>query len=151
MKERALIHQFVDYIPDVLDEGTLYISILCATVVHNCCCGCGNEVVTPLSPVDWKVVFDGETISLEPSVGNWSFECHSHYWIRNNQAQWAEQWSQERIDNVRYNEQAIRNRYYSTLSKQSENDITSNPMTISSKRRWWQKYLKLLSRWRKRP
>lgn len=151
MKERALIYQFVDYIPDVLDEGTLYISILCATVVHNCCCGCGHEVVTPLSPVDWKFVFDGETISLEPSVGNWSFECHSHYWIRNNQVQWAEQWSQERIDNVRYNEQAIRNRYYSTLSRQSENDITSNSMTISSKRRWWQKYLKLLPRWRKRP
>jgi hypothetical protein len=84
MKQAALTHEFVDYMPDVPQEGTLYISIRFATAIHKCCCGCGNEVVTPLSPTDWKLIFDGDTVSLDPSIGNWSFPCQSHYWIRRN-------------------------------------------------------------------
>ncbi len=61
-----LRQEFVDLIPDELAEGTVYVSILYATVVHKCCCGCGNEVVTPLGPTDWQLVFDGESISLTP-------------------------------------------------------------------------------------
>jgi hypothetical protein len=37
-------------------------------------------------------------VSLDPSIGNWSFPCRSHYWIRNNKVRWAENWSQARID-----------------------------------------------------
>jgi Family of unknown function (DUF6527) len=33
-----------------------------------CCCGCGEKVVTPLRPTDWKLIFDGKTISLDPSL-----------------------------------------------------------------------------------
>jgi hypothetical protein len=94
----TLAHEFVEFIPDNLKEGVVYVSILYATVAHKCCCGCGKEIVTPLSPTDWKLIFDGKTISLHPSIGNWSFPCRSHYWIRNNRVQWAEEWSQERID-----------------------------------------------------
>ena len=64
-------------------------------------CGCGNEVVTPLSPSDWELNYNGESISLHPSIGNWSFDCQSHYWVRNNEIVWAEKWSKERIDNSR--------------------------------------------------
>jgi len=66
-----------------------------------CCCGCGREVVTPLSPTDWKPLFDGETISLDPSIGNWSFPCRSHYWIRENRVEWARRWSREEIEGGR--------------------------------------------------
>src|ERR1035441_2447934 len=97
-KVTELKHEFVEFIPDQLDEGKLYISIDYATVAHKCCCGCGKEVVTPLSPTDWNLIFDGKTISLHPSIGNWSFPCRSHYWIRNNRVRWAEEGSQERID-----------------------------------------------------
>ncbi len=86
-------HEFVDYIPDAIKEGTVYVCVPFATVVHRCCCGCGNEVVTPLSPTDWKLIFDGQSISLDPSVGNWSFPCQSHYWIRRNKVVWARRWS----------------------------------------------------------
>jgi hypothetical protein len=48
-------HKFVEFIPDELDTGVLYISTTYATVVHKCCCGCGNEVVTPLTPNDWQL------------------------------------------------------------------------------------------------
>ena len=90
-------HTFVEFIPDELDTGVLYISPTYATVVHKCCCGCGNEVVTPLTPNDWQLTFDGETITLFPSIGNWSLPCRSHYWINRNDVRWAESWSDEMI------------------------------------------------------
>jgi hypothetical protein len=34
---------------------------------------CGKEVVKPLSPTDWKLIFEGKFISLDLSIGNWSF------------------------------------------------------------------------------
>ena len=63
-----LEHEFVDHIPDDLMDGRLYVSIRFGTVVHLCACGCGEEVVTPLGPSEWKIVFDGVSISLEPST-----------------------------------------------------------------------------------
>lgn len=91
-------HEFVEFVPNELAEATLYISIPYATCVHLCLCGCGNRVVTPFSPTDWRLTFDGETVSLDPSVGNWSFDCQSHYWIERSRVQWAARWSRQRID-----------------------------------------------------
>jgi len=87
-----LQHKFVEFIPDVIGEGILYISIKYCTAIHKCVCGCGNEVVTPISPTDWKLTFDGKTISLSPSIGNWNFKCQSHYWIKNSQVIHARKW-----------------------------------------------------------
>lgn len=92
-----LEHRFVEEIPAILDGGVLYASIAHRTTIHLCCCGCGNEVVLPLDPAEWKLTFDGESVSMHPSVGNWSFPCRSHYWIRRGHIQWAEQWSDEQI------------------------------------------------------
>jgi hypothetical protein len=93
--------EFVTTIPDKLAAATLYVSMGYATVVHKCCCGCGNEVVTPLSPTDWKLTYDGEGISLHPSVGNWSFACQSHYWIRDNTVHWAGPMSDDQVRSIR--------------------------------------------------
>ncbi len=90
-----LSHEFVKNIPEKIDDGIIYISMEYATAIHKCCCGCGNEVITPLSPTDWKLIFDGESISLYPSIGNWNFDCKSHYWIKNNKIKWARQWTEE--------------------------------------------------------
>lgn len=90
-------HEFVDVIPDHLEDQVIYISITYSTAVHLCCCGCKSEVVTPLSPTDWAVTFDGESISLRPSIGNWSFQCQSHYWIQRNRVRWARRWSRDEI------------------------------------------------------
>jgi Family of unknown function (DUF6527) len=111
-KEKTLAHEFVGFIPDVLKEGTLYVSIKYATVVHKCCCGCGKEVVTPLSPTDWKLIFDGKTISLDPSIGNWGFPCMSHYWIRGGKVKWAPRWSQKQIDAGRARDRFAKQRYF---------------------------------------
>lgn len=76
----------------------MYVSTTYATAAHLCMCGCGFEVTSPLSPQQWHLVFDGQTISLIPSVGNWSFECESHYWLDQGTVDWAARWSRERID-----------------------------------------------------
>jgi len=98
MRARQLRFAFVDAIPEALADGWIYISVEFATAVHKCCCGCGNEVVTPLSPTDWKLTFDGDSVSLAPSIGNWSFPCRSHYWIVRNGVKWADQWSPDQIE-----------------------------------------------------
>lgn len=98
---KTLNHRFVENVPDQLEEGVLYISIPFETVIHKCCCGCGNEVVTPLSPAAWGLIFNGETVSLNPSIGNWSFDCKSHYWIKKNKVHWSYEFDEEKIERVK--------------------------------------------------
>lgn len=94
-------HKFVEKIPDNIESDVLYISTEYKTAIHLCPCGCGNEVVTPLSPGDWKFTFDGENVSLYPSIGSWGLPCQSHYWITNGEIEWAPKWSRERIERNR--------------------------------------------------
>ena len=78
-------YEFVEFIPSELEEEMIYISIKFKTAVHLCACGCLEKVVTPLTPKDWKLIYDGKSISLSPSIGNWNYKCKSHYWIRKNE------------------------------------------------------------------
>lgn len=112
MRYKAITHEFVDNIPDSLEDGKIYLSIPFSTAVHRCFCGCGNEVVTPFSPTDWKLTYDGKTISLTPSIGNWGFPCMSHYWIRNNDIQSARKWNREEIEAVRRIERIEKDEYF---------------------------------------
>jgi hypothetical protein len=109
-----LQHKFVEFIPEKIEDGILYISIGYCTAIHNCVCGCGNEVVTPLSPTDWKLTFDGKTVSLYPSIGNWSFECQSHYWIKKNRIEFADGWSRKKILSGRKSDIKAKKEYYSS-------------------------------------
>ena len=117
MTVKRLRHEFVELIPGKLEDGIIYISFAYATAVHRCCCGCGNEVVTPFSPTDWKLTFDGESISLDPSVGNWSFDCKSHYWIESGMVNWAPRWSQRQIEEGRARDRVAKNKYFDEKQK----------------------------------
>ena len=81
--------QVVRRIPEDLQEGILYVCFECDVVVHLCACGCGEKVVLQIAPHFWYVRYDGETISLYPSVGNYQYLCRSHYWIEQNQVKWV--------------------------------------------------------------
>lgn len=145
-RETSLTHQFVEYIPSNLKDGTVYVSMAFATVVHKCCCGCGNEVVTPLSPTDWKLIFDGHSISLEPSIGNWNFACQSHYWIRSNRVKWSPRWSQEEIATGRAYDSLEKEKYFSsTETHDIANTIASaeEVKKYKPKESFWQKLKKL--------
>lgn len=97
LKLTRLEHRFVTEAPSVLQPGVLYVSLDYVTTLHLCCCGCGQEAITPLSPQDWRLTYDGETVSLWPSIGNWSFPCKSHYWIKEGRVVWAPQWTDDEI------------------------------------------------------
>lgn len=112
-----LKHEFVELIPNELDEGKIYISIVHKTALHNCVCGCGMEVVTPISPVDWQLTFDGKSISLHPSIGNWSFPCRSHYWIKRCEVIWASGWSEEEIARGRKFDSLRKSEHFSNTAK----------------------------------
>lgn len=113
MKASHFTPQFVESIPEVLEPGVLYVSMTLASVMHLCACGCGQEVITPLSPTDWKLCFDGENVTLDPSIGNWSFQCRSHYWLRAGEVRWAESWSAREISHGRANDYERKTAYYS--------------------------------------
>lgn len=109
---RSLRQVFVQYIPETLEPGILYVSLEYVTASHLCCCGCGEEIVTPFSPVDWRMTFDGETISLWPSIGNWNLRCRSHYIIDRGRVLVSGQWSATQIAAERQRNEAARTEYF---------------------------------------
>jgi hypothetical protein len=119
----VLKHEFVEFIPDELEQRTVYVSIRFATASHLCLCGCGNKVVTPIRPTDWTLIFDGKTISLDPSIGNWSFPCQSHYWIRNNRVKWAPKWSLEQVERGRLHDGYAKQTYFGAADTVAGNAI----------------------------
>ena len=116
-----LKHQFVEFMPDEIQEGVVYISLKYKSVIHKCACGCGNEVNTPLHPTGWKLLYDGESVSLKPSIGNWSYDCQSHYWITKDEIRWSNSWTKEEIDSVRKIESFERKEYF--RNKHSLNSV----------------------------
>lgn len=91
MKTDKFTPQFVEYIPLEPEEGVLYISMTYATATHLCACGCKQKVITPISPRAWSLMYDGEGVTLSPSIGNYEQNCLSHYFIRKNQVIWCSQ------------------------------------------------------------
>lgn len=112
MRHTRLDPRFVKGVPRDLEPGVLYVSMEYGTVVHSCCCGCGHEVVTPLTPTDWRLTFDGETISLWPSVGNWNLPCRSHYVIKGNRVIEAGSWDKVRIEAEHKRDKATKAKFY---------------------------------------
>jgi hypothetical protein len=110
--------EYVENIPEQLIEGVLYICERYRTVAHKCCCGCGEEVITPLTPADWEIRKDGNTVTLHPSIGNWSFACQSHYIIRKNLVVWAGTMTQQEIKRVRTRDQIDKARYIAEMNLQ---------------------------------
>jgi len=112
IEPRPIVHAFVDELPGVREEGTLYISIRFRTAIHNCFCGCGAKIVTPIRPTKWRLAFDGDSVSLSPSVGNWSYPCRSHYIIKNGVAIPAGDMPQDEIAAGRARDRRLEDRYF---------------------------------------
>jgi hypothetical protein len=131
MRHSQLEHRFVQHIPVQLEPGVLYVSMEYGTAAHSCCCGCGEEVVTPFTPTDWKMTFDGETISLWPSVGNWNFPCRSHYVIECSQVIEMMPWTDAKIAAERRRDKAAKASFYATPEQTEAVDPTPIPTAAS--------------------
>jgi Family of unknown function (DUF6527) len=133
MSRSSITHEFVEYVPAELVEGVLYISITYRTAVHRCACGCRNKVVTPITPADWQLFYDGDTVSLTPSIGNWGFPCRSHYWIDAGRIRWAGAWSSRQISAGRARDDRERVLY---LSRRAAAASTQPPENAASRASW---------------
>lgn len=129
---KRLEASFVTDIPETLRAGVLYVSMEYATALHRCCCGCGAEVVTPLSPTGWELTYDGVGVTLHPSIGNWSVPCQSHYWIRRGAIIWDRRWSVVEI--ARYRSRQAEAPISATAQDPSPVSRTSQWARL---RRWW--------------
>lgn len=127
MRFHQLEHRFVHSIPSTIEPGVLYVSLEFATAIHLCCCGCGREVVTPFTPTDWKMTFDGVSISLWPSIGNWNFPCRSHYIVKANRIVEAAPWSQEMVEAERERDRLAKSTYFATHLKDTQPAVPSGP------------------------
>ncbi len=105
-------HLFVEFIPEQLENGKLYVSVTYATASHLCCCGCGSKIVTPITPTDWRLTYDGETVTLDPSIGNWGLKCESHYWIEESRVVWARRWSRLEIETGRRADRRVKEKFF---------------------------------------
>jgi Family of unknown function (DUF6527) len=137
MRHKRLEHRFVEHIPERLKPGVLYLSMEYATSAHSCCCGCGEEVVAPFTPTDWKMTFDGETVSLRPSIGNWTLKCRSHYVIDCGKVIEAGPWTEEQVEAERRRDRAAKARFFGQARTETLDDRAPPPARPGFWRRLW--------------
>jgi CDGSH-type Zn-finger protein len=84
---------FVQYIPKIIEENKIYISMEYGASVHLCACGCKEKVHLPFDDgTNWwtlTISKDKTKVSFKPSIGRWQSACKSHYYITNNEVIWA--------------------------------------------------------------
>ena len=141
MTLKAVRPVFVEFVPKELEEGVLYISEKYKIAVHRCASGCGEKVVTPLSPADWQVRKKGDLISMYPSIGNWNFVCRSHYWIRDNRIVWAPSMSDAEIVRVQLRDRADKARQIDRTNAAKEAQRVVDEAESLEPLTWWRRFL----------
>lgn len=126
MKHSVIEPKDVEVIPDFLEEGSLYICERYRIAAHKCCCGCGQEVITPLNTAEWSLMRRGPAVSLLPSIGNWSFPCRSHYWIKSNQVIWSVGFTEKEIKAVKERDRAAKIAYVDEVNQKKAEQHASS-------------------------
>lgn len=137
---RTVRHAFVDLMPAEREASVVYVSMKYSTAVHDCLCGCGMKVVTPIRPDKWTLTYDGEAISLSPSIGNWSFQCKSHYWIRGGRVLEAGPMSDDAVSYGRARDAELTARYPGYLppvATPAAPTPAAKPQEAPRRRSWW--------------
>ncbi len=145
MKILELIPRDQDEFPRVLEEGVLYISEECELAAHKCCCGCGEDVITPLRPARWRLDRNGGRVSLYPSIGNWRFACRSHYWIRDNRVIPSYALDDEEIADVIELDRVAREKYFAQV--RSAPPSSGSQRTAAEPQHWLARLFKRLRSW----
>ncbi|MCW2750771.1 MAG: hypothetical protein JWR83_1881 [Aeromicrobium sp.] len=150
----ALSPAFVEHIPTTLEPGTIYISLEYGTAQHLCCCGCGTEVVTPIHPSYWTLIYDGDNVSLHPSVGNWSLPCRSHYVVREGRVRWAKAWTTKQVDAGRVRDRLDVDAYFRRSAsglvradEQSSRPQACSSATPNTPRKRWRQFFQRGHQW----
>jgi len=69
--------EFVEYIPEKLEPGVLYISMKYEIANHLCACGCGQQTVMSFGswPDSWTLTSTDQGVTFSPSIGNFQIAC----------------------------------------------------------------------------
>lgn len=144
MKLLSIEHKFVEFIPEKIEPGRLYISLEYNTASHLCACGCGCEVSTTISPTDWNITYNGRSVSLSPSIGNSNFPCKSHYWIRGGRVVWENRMTPQLTALSRARDKAAKAREYGAgVSEEIVEKSATRSVAESTKQSWWKRLLDL--------
>lgn len=84
-----LLTKDVEFMPDVIEDGIIYVSDRFELAIHLCACGCGVKTVTPFNKPDgWDLSRDVNGITLRPSIGNMNI-CpnRAHYYVSDGKIQ----------------------------------------------------------------
>ena len=95
--------------------------------------------MTPIKPAKWNLTYNGETISLSPSIGRWQLPCKSHYWIRNDHVEWSTGWTDEQIEGGRRRDEKDLRTYYTERVSRTVELPTYTPKNRSLLGRLWRK------------
>lgn len=104
--------EHVEFIPSELSDGIVYFSKTYSIAAHLCACGCRSSVYTPVKDGEWSLEENCGRPTLEPSIGNWTLRCRSHYFIRSGQVKWAKSWSEDMVASGRAAEERRRRMVY---------------------------------------
>ena len=102
------------------------------------------NTVTPFTPTDWKMMFDGETVSLNPSIGNWTLACRSHYVIKRGRVIEAGPWTDKQVEAERRRDRTAKARFFGvpeptepvTTEGQAETPSQAKPGFVGRILRW---------------
>ncbi|OYQ36834.1 hypothetical protein CHU95_03430 [Niveispirillum lacus] len=108
MQVNKLRTVFTTEIPEILEDGVLYVSRECCVALHNCACGCGEEVSTPLVSTEYRLTMHDEGASIWPSIGNHDFACASHYIIDRGAIVWAGKMTRTAIEAGRQQDRLLK-------------------------------------------
>jgi len=96
-RKQAMVNEFklvyVNSLPEKKNQkyGIIYITLDGENTVHQCLCGCGNDVYLN-HHIDrkygWVISVINGKISIDPSIGN-TFPCRTHYYIIDNKIKWC--------------------------------------------------------------
>ncbi len=80
----------------------------------------------------WRLSYDGQGVSLHPSVGSGSLPCRSHYFVRDNQVRWA-RWSKVEAERARERDRADTEAFFTADPPTAEQESFGTPQ---GRRRW---------------
>lgn len=145
MRLQRVQHQFVEFVPEKLEPGKLYVSLEYNTASHLCACGCGYEVVTILGPADSSITYNGRGVSISTSIGNSNFPCRSHYWIEENRILWEARMTPQLTALSRARDRAAKAREYDRRDQPTAAaplEAPAYPQSENAKpKSWWHKLL----------
>lgn len=82
------------------------------------------------------MTYNGEAISLHPSIGNWQLQCRSHYVIDRGRVIEAGQWTRSQVGAGQERDKRAKAAYFAAPVNQAEADTPVSPPPNEARGFW---------------